>query len=278
MPSNRARRDAPQARGLSDLKRLRAQAQAVSEAAPAPARPQKRQADATTSGTGKLDRATPSPDTPAAEQARAPSGVSPADIALFRRTVGRVAPIKAASRADIGPLPHDVPEVLRQRRMRATGDATEAPERKPHRPRHTPRDEKAGGSRRGGGNNTVSDHYHPASANDDRQFLQPGHGTDLIRGLRRGKWVIDASLDLHGCNLDKARERLDRFLQSCLEHHVRCVRIVHGKGHGSRTAEPILKNTVRRWLMQMDAIQAYVECAERDGGAGAVQVLLRPGE
>jgi DNA-nicking Smr family endonuclease len=53
------------------------------------------------------------------------------------------------------------------------------------------------------------------------------------------------------------------------------VRIVHGKGYGSKDGEPVLKQTIRRWLTQMEAVSAYAECSERDGGAGAVQVLLQ---
>lgn len=96
----------------------------------------------------------------------------------------------------------------------------------------------------------------------------------MLRQLRQGKWPIEASLDLHGANLDEARRRLHQFIASCQEHSIRCVRIVHGKGHGSRSRQSVLKQTVRRWLVQWPAVQAYVECAEPDGGAGAVMALL----
>jgi DNA-nicking Smr family endonuclease len=82
---------------------------------------------------------------------------------------------------------------------------------------------------------------------------------------------------LHGATLDEARARLDQFLQSCLSHQIKSVCIVHGKGYGSRDRTPVLKQTVRRWLTQIDAVLAYTECNEQNGGAGAVQVLLRTG-
>ncbi|HEY9571743.1 MAG TPA: Smr/MutS family protein, partial [Pusillimonas sp.] len=109
----------------------------------------------------------------------------------------------------------------------------------------------------------------------DSRYLRRGHGPDLIKGLQRGKWPIGASLDLHGSTLEQARERLDRFLQSCLAHQIKCARIVHGKGYGSKDGEPVLKQTIRRWLSQIASVIAYVECSEQDGGAGAVYVLLR---
>lgn len=121
----------------------------------------------------------------------------------------------------------------------------------------------------------VSDHYTSARIHhNDTEFLQSGHGPHLIKGLKKGKWPIQASLDLHGANLDEARERMDRFIQSCRDHRIKCVRIVHGKGHGSRNGDAVLKETVRRWLSQLAVVQAYVECAEPEGGAGAVLVLL----
>ena len=122
----------------------------------------------------------------------------------------------------------------------------------------------------------ASDHYSPAKVDaDDTYYLRPGHGPDLIKGLKRGKWPIGASVDLHGNTLEQARERLDRFLQTCIAHQIKCVRIVHGKGYGSRDGEPVLRQTTRRWLSQIAAVLAYVECGEQDGGAGAVQALLQ---
>jgi DNA-nicking Smr family endonuclease len=174
------------------------------------------------------------------------------DTQLFRRAMKTVTPIKDTKRAILpAPLPPGSVEILRQRRERATGmDPVRLPQ--------------------------TSDLYRPAIMDgDDSRYLRPGHGTDLIKGLKRGKWPIGASLDLHGSTLEQARERLDRFLQSCMSQQIKCVRIVHGKGYGSRDGEPVLKQTIRRWLTQIASVIAYVECSESDGGAGAVQALLR---
>lgn len=108
-----------------------------------------------------------------------------------------------------------------------------------------------------------------------REFLQAGCGTDLLRGLRRGKWLPEAVLDLHGSTEDQAHERLDRFVATCVEHDIRCVCVIHGKGIGSRHGTPVLKAAVRLQLSRLQAVQAWVQCAEPDGGAGAVIVLLR---
>ncbi|CAM5198264.1 DNA-nicking Smr family endonuclease OS=Castellaniella defragrans OX=75697 GN=HNR28_000918 PE=4 SV=1 [Castellaniella denitrificans] len=115
----------------------------------------------------------------------------------------------------------------------------------------------------------------PAFDPEADAFLQAGCGPDLLRGLRRGKWIPQASLDLHGSTLDQARERLDRFLASCLEHDIRCVRVIHGKGIGSRQGEPVLKAAIRQHLCRLEAVQAWVQCGEHEGGDGALHALLR---
>lgn len=205
---------------------------------------------AASSAKAKADSAA-SPPAAAKAAGTAEPALSPEDTLLFRRAMKTVTPIKDSRRAAHPPRPVESGEILRRRRERAVGlDSARLPQ--------------------------TSDHYSPATTEgDDSRYLRPGHGPDLIKGLKRGKWPVGASLDLHGNTLEQARERLDRFLQSCMAHQIRCVRIVHGKGYGSKDGEPVLKQTIRRWLTQIAAVIAYVECSESDGGAGAVQVLLR---
>ncbi|NYT64130.1 Smr/MutS family protein [Alcaligenaceae bacterium] len=196
-------------------------------------------------------RRAPVPAPPTASRKTSVTTLDEQDRVLFRQAVKNVQPIKDTQRAILPPLASASSEILRERRQRAVGNE----------PGKLPQ---------------TSDHYAPVKVEqDDASYVQRGYGPDLAKGLKRGKWLIGASVDLHGNTLDEARERLDRFLQSCLAHHIKCVRIVHGKGYGSKDGEPVLKQTVRRWLSQMADVIAYVECAEADGGAGAVQVLLR---
>lgn len=124
---------------------------------------------------------------------------------------------------------------------------------------------------------TPDRHTAVRSDSDETRFVKAGCGPDLIKGLKRGKWPIGASLDLHGATLDEARTRLDEFLESCITHQIKSVRVVHGKGYGSKDGASVLKHNVRRWLTQISAVLAYVECADQDGGAGAVHILLRIG-
>ncbi|MVW77502.1 Smr/MutS family protein [Bordetella sp. 02P26C-1] len=106
-------------------------------------------------------------------------------------------------------------------------------------------------------------------------FVRADAAPDTARNLRRGQWPAGAELDLHGLRVEQARHAVVSFLDECLEHGIRCVRIVHGKGYGSQGLEPVLKDKVRTWLVQKADVMAFSEASEREGGAGALLVLLR---
>ncbi|MFZ1445006.1 MAG: Smr/MutS family protein, partial [Candidatus Dechloromonas phosphoritropha] len=86
---------------------------------------------------------------------------------------------------------------------------------------------------------------------------------------------VQDEIDLHGLNRDEARSNLAAFLAKSLKQGRRCVRIVHGKGHGSPGREAVLRRLVRGWLVQKSEVLAYCQAKPQDGGEGAVIVLLR---
>jgi DNA-nicking Smr family endonuclease len=106
-------------------------------------------------------------------------------------------------------------------------------------------------------------------------FVRPGVGLDVIRRLRRGHWVVQGQLDLHGMRREQAREALAEFLRNATKRGHRCVRIIHGKGLGSVNKEPVLKGKVRNWLVQKNEVIAFCQARANDGGAGAMVVLLK---
>ena len=108
-------------------------------------------------------------------------------------------------------------------------------------------------------------------------FLRNGLALQTLKKLRRGHWVIQDELDLHGLTSVEARALLAEFLHACLRHGARCVRIVHGKGLRSKNRQPVLKTKVANWLMQRDEVLAFCQARQVDGGGGAVMVLLKAG-
>jgi len=125
---------------------------------------------------------------------------------------------------------------------------------------------------------SLSDDYIPAhelESGEELLYLRDGQSPNILGKLRRGFWVVQTQIDLHGLITDEARLYVADFLNSCKRRNIRCVRIVHGKGLGSRNREPVLKHKLRSWLMQRDEVIAYAQAKPEDGGSGAVIVLLK---
>ncbi len=125
---------------------------------------------------------------------------------------------------------------------------------------------------------SISDEFDVESlleTDDNLSFRRPGIGPEVLRKLRRGVWSINAELDLHGLRQDDAREALSAFVKAAIAQEKRCVRVVHGKGHGSPGRMPVLKEKVKRWLVQKDEVLAFVHAKASDGGHGALIVLLK---
>jgi DNA-nicking Smr family endonuclease len=120
----------------------------------------------------------------------------------------------------------------------------------------------------------ISDENGPDTG-EELSFLREGLASDVLRKLRRGRWVIQDHLDLHGANTEQARALVVTFLNQNLLRGHRCVRIVHGKGLGSKNREPVLKKNVGKWLAQRQEILAYCQAKQVDGGSGALLVLLK---
>ena len=125
---------------------------------------------------------------------------------------------------------------------------------------------------------SLSDHLDIATLLDTDAglaFRREGIGPDVLTRLRRGQWTIQRELDLHGLTRDAAREALAEFVRRAARDGLRCVRVIHGKGNGSPGRVPVLKDTVRAWLVQKSEVIAFAQARAADGGYGALLVLLR---
>lgn len=108
-------------------------------------------------------------------------------------------------------------------------------------------------------------------------FRRPGVPETVLRKLRRGQFVVDDEIDLHGLSAPRARDALRHFLKEATDRRLRCVRVVHGKGRRSGPRGPVLKHVVNGWLCRSNAVMAFASTRPVDGGTGAVYVLLRRG-
>ena len=123
----------------------------------------------------------------------------------------------------------------------------------------------------------LSDNFDPGEleTGEELWYARGGLQHRTLKRLRRGQFALQAECDLHGLTVVEARQALGSFLHECLARDFHCVRIVHGKGHGSHQRIPILKTKVGGWLRQRDEVLAYCSARPVDGGTGAVYVLLK---
>jgi DNA-nicking Smr family endonuclease len=114
-----------------------------------------------------------------------------------------------------------------------------------------------------------------APAAEEIAFRRPGLSQRAFRDLSRGRFSLEAEIDLHGLRQSEAKSALHEFIDECVARRLRCVRVIHGKGARSGPEGPVLKAGVQHWLAQWDDVLAYVSAKRRDGGSGAVYVLLQ---
>jgi len=106
-------------------------------------------------------------------------------------------------------------------------------------------------------------------------FCRAGIQKSVFKKLRSGSYRISDELDLHGLTLKQAKKILMYYLQEAIQFEGCCVRIIHGKGHRSNTKKPVLKTYVNHWLSEHERVLAFHSTKIKDGGTGAVYVLLK---
>jgi DNA-nicking Smr family endonuclease len=110
---------------------------------------------------------------------------------------------------------------------------------------------------------------------DELSFRRPHISEAVLTRLRRGAYVVDGEIDLHGMTGAEAKAALRKFIAECVDRRLRCVRVVHGKGRRSGPRGPVLKNVVNNWLQRADDVLAFGSARPVDGGSGAIYVLLQ---
>lgn len=105
-------------------------------------------------------------------------------------------------------------------------------------------------------------------------FRRPAVSLPLFRKLKRGEISVRDEIDLHGLTAAEARAALYEFLAEARSLHLRCVRVIHGKGNRSGHGGPVIKRKIGRWLQVRDDVLAYCSARPVDGGTGAIYLLL----
>lgn len=170
------------------------------------------------------------------------------DLDLFRQEVGDVQPLKQPERVALRVASEDTPGQL-YRRTAAARDTVEM-------------------------RSLSTDFAEPLGAEDILCFKRDGVQNGVFRKLKLGAYAVDATLDLHRLNVEKARDEVSQFLNECRRFDVRTALICHGKGRRSESY-PVIKSFLAKWLPAIPDVIAFHSARSFHGGTGSVYVLFR---
>lgn len=169
--------------------------------------------------------------------------IAPDDIRLWRQAMRDVAPLPGRA-ATVGEPERPLPDRGHLARRAAEAGGTPAIPKTPARP-PLPLDRFAGVDR----------------ATADK--------------VRRGRYPVEARLDLHGMTQDEAHRALAGFVATSGAAGRRCVLVITGHG---RSSGGVLRHAVPRWLAEPGLhrhLLAIAPARPQHGGQGALYLLLR---
>ena len=109
---------------------------------------------------------------------------------------------------------------------------------------------------------------------EDKDAGSPSGRQSPVSRKRLLKQSCQRTLDLHGCTAAEARSEVESFLKGCKKAGLRKVLIIHGKGYHSE-GRPVLKGEVFRLLERNPIAGEFGPADRKEGGSGAVWVLLK---
>jgi len=112
-------------------------------------------------------------------------------------------------------------------------------------------------------------------SNDELLFAAPGVQLRVIKRLRKGHIPWQQGIDLHGMTVEQARDQLSFFIHDAQRNQQKAVLVVHGKAFSQAGQNAVIKSYVNDWLRQMSSVLAFASAQPKDGGTGALYVLLR---
>ncbi|MBN2689628.1 MAG: Smr/MutS family protein [Gammaproteobacteria bacterium] len=112
-------------------------------------------------------------------------------------------------------------------------------------------------------------------AEDTLSYLPTSLPYKSLQQIKRGTISINAKLDLHGCNLEEAKQKLLSFLSYCTSNNKKHLLLIHGKGTPRFHGHTTLKSAINSWLKQLPIVLAFHSAKQKHGGTGALYVILK---
>ncbi|MFC5078222.1 Endonuclease MutS2 [Vibrio thalassae] len=100
------------------------------------------------------------------------------------------------------------------------------------------------------------------------RYARDDVSTYEVKRLRRGVYVPDVFLDMHGMTQQEAKRELGAMIAHCVKENIHCACVMHGIG------KHILKQKAPLWLAQHPDVMAFHQAPLEFGGDGALLVLL----
>lgn len=114
-----------------------------------------------------------------------------------------------------------------------------------------------------------SDQFQPLLPVDGPvRYLRNDVSTFELKKLRRGDYVPELLLDLHGLTQQQAKQELGALIAACQREHIFCACVLHGHGKN------ILKQQTPLWLAQHPNVRAFHQAPKCWGGDAGLLVLL----
>jgi DNA-nicking Smr family endonuclease len=105
----------------------------------------------------------------------------------------------------------------------------------------------------------------------------PGTQRARVAALRRGDFPVEERIDLHRLSTEAARRSLATRIPAAARRGVRCLLVIHGRGSHSKDGRSALREATVAALTSSPCaalVRAFVTARRRDGGPGALYVLL----
>lgn len=127
---------------------------------------------------------------------------------------------------------------------------------------------------------------HDSEKSSDKKIIKIHHHTfeaekNTKKRMKRGRFIYDAKIDLHGQTQDQAFDALQKFITHHYKKRIRHLLIITGRGrycYQTLSSSGILIKKVPEWLKQMpfsSMISVIEQASSYDGGEGALYVILR---
>ncbi len=174
------------------------------------------------------------------------------DIDDFKDAMGDVTPLKTQPRVILNKRHRDLQSTLNRREAATAETAKDS-------------------------NHLSDDYVEMVDPQEALSYRSNGLQDGVFRKLRKGKYQLDARLDLHRKTVDQARTEVFGFIDDAKKYDLRTLIILHGKGE--KEAKPaLLKSWINKWLRELEDVLAFCSAQQFDGGTGAVYVMLKKSE